>query len=130
MKKVALIYTLLFLYMDSFSQSTAAEIIVKMNLLLTERQKDNGTDLIIYNENKKSLLFDGVAIPVTDNVILKKEKKNGKNLATFYFQEGEAVVKQSNSAWRRAYYEMTFQTGKQAAEFIELFRKLSTLINK
>lgn len=127
MHKVLMILLSAAIGSHTFSQSKASEILEKMNQLRLTESAD-GKISFQFDEKSGKLILNDLEIPVTDEVILKKEEDGSDYKVIFFFQNGKAVTKVNEPSWRRAHFELLLVRKKDAQAFITLYHELNSLI--
>ena len=112
---------------QGFTQAKVCEIIEQMNQLAS-MEKSDSKNLFQFNKESGSLIYNGLQIPVTGDVLIATKKASKSKKVEFFFQKGNAVSRLDDPSWRRAYFEWPSMTKNDARLFIQLYQELHSLM--
>ncbi|MGG7664094.1 hypothetical protein [Dyadobacter sp. BHUBP1] len=125
MKQITLTFLVTYLLCGSVhsQQSKAPKEVTDLQALLAQANPDKHPAVQLMAGNQV-LQIDEYLIPLAETTLVRCEKDGGKYQVKFFLQNGTAVTKTSDPAFRHAYWAIELRDKKACEQFVALFEKM------
>jgi len=129
MKRIffALVLTIL-LAGQGFCQSRVNDNAARLQALLV--QASAKATLVQVLDKEAAVQINESVFPLAETTLLRCEKQHGKYVVQFFLQNGTAITRVDDPAFRRAFWAIELPSKQACREFITVFDQLRTDVRK
>ena len=129
MKRIFFCFALtLILAGQGFCQSRVTDDVARLQALLVQASAKATPVQVL--EKEAAVQINEYVFPLAPTTLVRCEKEHGKYAVKFFLQNGTAITRVDDPAFRRAFWAIELPSKQACREFITLFDQLRTDVRK